>query len=159
MRKMTMVAHSTGQGGPPAAWWVGYKGGGLIPHPFRLPTDDHPTVHDGPHYHAVKVGWNENVAALYARTGWVVHRIRVLDSEAEVARVVTYALTHAGVSRDPRIHDTTWWGAMAYSKLKLPLEPEVSWNNVCELCGNELVKAEWTSEDPPLGRDGSDLLR
>jgi hypothetical protein len=129
---------------------VGYVGGALVYHHVRCKGG----VHPGQHFHYVGPGWNENVAAVYTKTGWIVKRIRVLEEEKDHAKVLVYALTHAGIAEGT--HALTWWGAMAYAKLKLPPEVEVE-HGACEYCGAPLARLDWLDPvKPPPGEGLAD---
>jgi hypothetical protein len=154
---------------------VGYLGGSRIFHPWRCRDSetDEPLggmwlqagglAVDGPHFHATVVGWNEDPAAFYRRTGWIVHRIRVLEDESDIARVLTYSLSHAGAGKDfvtgNSLESLTWWGVFATSKLRLPLElDDAEPEDACPICGALMVRVVWIGEVPGPPREGDFLL-
>lgn len=148
---------------------VGYLGGSLIFHPWRcMDAETGRNVGgmnlqrgglavDGPHFHAVATGWNEDTDVLDTRTGWVVHRVRVLHGEDDVGHVLVYALTHAGIGKDTvtggSLEALTWWGSFATCKLRLPPEPDADLEDTCPLCDGPMQKAAWlgAGDGPPTG--------
>ena len=134
---------------------AGYRGGNLIFHPWRCKDG----LHDGPHFHAVVVGWYEGLAELYHRTGWIVKpvqdqdgHVRVLEDQDAIARVLVYALTHAGVGKNLEsggsLEALTWWGTFATSKLHLELELELDAIDPCPLCDAPMARVVWIHEAP-----------
>jgi len=146
---------------------VGYLGGNLMFHPWRCRDEageplggrrlqEGGLAIEGPHFHAMTFGWNEDTAAFYRRTGIVVHRIRVLEDEDDVARATAYCLSHVGVGTNfvtgNALEALTWWGVMAPSKLPMPLVPDdVDPEDACPLCGAPMVPGVALCElpDPP----------
>jgi len=141
-----------------AAKGVGYLGGCLVFHPSRCAEGGGGLLQiggtpiDGPHFHGVVVGWNDDTAAFYRRTGWIVHRIRVLEGEDDAARVLDYCLTHAGVAKGTQA--LTWWGMMAYSKLHMPELVEPEFEDRCPLCEGLLARVDWVGLGDPPPKEG-----
>lgn len=141
--------------------YVGYKGGTLVFHPWRCrnfngsPIGGARLQTDGiaiwsPHFHAIVLGWNENTAALYRDTGWLVMRKSVLRSESQIAAKLRYILHHCGcgeaeekVGRTGYVHALTWYGSMDYRSLKMPLELDEIFP--CPLCQAPMYRVEQTN--------------
>ncbi len=59
-----------------------------------------------------------------------------------------YQLSHAGTHEG--IHTVTWFGALAYNKLRIA--PWIEEKRFCPLCGQELRRLNWSDVaglDPP----------
>jgi hypothetical protein len=90
----------------------------------------------------------EKVAKEYARSGWISKNTGVRDS---VNATAFYQLSHCSTKKDR--HAVTWFGAMAYNKLRVPPEPEKK--KVCPLCGSELEPLRWVGDgELPFKEEG-----
>lgn len=116
---------------------AGVFGGSIIFHPWRrLSEEDDLEKTSGswylsPHFHVIGYGWVHRVKENYEKSGWVVKNLGVRKS---VSATAMYQLSHCGIKKNT--HTVTWFGALAYNKLRLPrieLEKEV-----CPLCGLKL---------------------
>lgn len=120
----------------------GVWGGLLIYHPFR---QDDLTLgwYYSPHFHILGYGWIHGVKAEYESSGWIVKNIGVREDPFTVVR---YQLSHCG--NHPSYHSVTWFGGLAYNKLRIPPMPEVK--HVCPLCGAELRPVVFVGGPDPL---------
>lgn len=84
-----------------------------------------------PHFHVVGFGWVRNVFYLYKKSGWI---IKNMGTRKTVLGTLNYELSHASIHE--KRHVVTWFGKLAYNKLKIDPMPEVS--PVCPLCHCEL---------------------
>jgi len=163
---------------------VGFKGGCMVFHPFRLRCrkcksriDDYSKIclscgsrrfewYPSPHWHAVGLGWisHEGVGVQYKRSGWVVRNLGVRKN---VFWTMGYLLSHAGVFNDPnpckilsrkrKFHVTTWFGILAYSKLSVPKIG--SFPERCPYCQHFLKPLDYVGLDrPPPEYDVEDSL-
>jgi hypothetical protein len=148
---------------------IGFFGGSCIVHPFRQrckicgsPKD---TMTDrclncgcgeflwvfSPHFHLLGYGWilGEKVKELYESEGWISKNLGIRDS---VGATALYQLSHAGIHKNH--HTITWFGALAYNKLKVA--PEIVESKVCPLCGGDLIRLLWVGdgECPVPGEEG-----
>ena len=127
----------------------GVRGGCLLFHHLRIPGrwNQRDMCVDGPHFHALVDGWIVDTKKEYARSGWVVVNLRVRRSVADTA---AYLLSHASLGYAPSaqsiddrlvVQTVTWFGSMAYNKLKVPeIEPE---GRFCKLCDELIPECEW----------------
>jgi hypothetical protein len=135
---------------------AGFRGGSAIFHPFRR----HPRKgwYFSPHFHMIGYGWIDWSRADFERSGWVVKNIGIRRT---VEGTAFYQLTHCGLSvkkgesADGRlyrsVHSVTWFGKLAYNKLRIAPEPEKE--HICPICGMELVPLLNLGE--PLQGEGS----
>ena len=120
---------------------VGLYGGLSVFHPYRCGGGEWVW---SPHFHTLGYGWISNARQVYQDEGWVVKNIGV---RKDVVRVSNYLLSHAGIRAGQ--HTVTWFGEMAYAKLKVDKEPEE--DNSCPYCMAPLVLLQWEATDrgPP----------
>jgi len=130
----------------------GLLGGCAIFHPFRE-NRVQGTWYWSPHFHVVGFGWVKGVRSLHSRYGWIIKNAGVRKS---VHATLMYQLSHAGVHGEH--HVVTWFGRLAYNKLRVVLLPESK--SVCPLCGDELTDLVWCGglDRPPPDREGSYYL-
>lgn len=122
---------------------VHFLGGSCIFHPFRE-EEGSKRWYFSPHFHMLGFGWIEGTAENYESSGWIVKNVGIRQS---VSSTALYQLSHCGVHE--RFHSVTWFGFLAYNKLKVV--PEVVEKEKCPLCGAELVKLMWIGDgDPPI---------
>jgi hypothetical protein len=140
----------------------GFRGGSLIPHPYRLrcvkcksKIADFKKICSkcggssfewmfSPHFHGVGFGWIHGVKEGYREHGWVVRNLGIRKS---VYWTFQYLLSHAGVSV---FHTVTWFGSLAYRKL--PFVAKLgSVRELCPECGAVLRPMQWclADQDPP----------
>lgn len=122
---------------------VGFYGGSMIFHPFRL--SDLGVWYFSPHFHVVGYGWinGEKVSKVYEKREIV---IKNLGLRKNVGATALYQLSHAGVNG--KYHTITWFGCLAYNKFSF-IDIEVE--ERCPLCGAELKRVIWVGEgDNPL---------
>lgn len=151
---------------------VGFWGGSCIPHKMRECCKICGTPKDGmdkrclncgcgelvwyfsPHFHMIGYGFinGEKVAKEYARSGWISKKVGATREEEEaVFKTAMYQLSHC--STKPGRHTVTWFGAMAYNKLKV--KKQVVEKKVCPLCGSELEAIRWLGDGPlPFTEEG-----
>lgn len=139
---------------------VGLYGGLSIFHPFRCDTAE---WYWSPHFHTIGYGWIHGTKEVYEDQGWVIKNIGV---RKDVVRVVSYALSHAGIREGN--HAVTWFGELSYAKLKVELEPDDE--NKCPFCLSPLVLLQWvgingtrfqniaTDRGPPIPEDYEGLM-
>jgi len=161
---------------------VGFKGGSMGFHPFRLRCrkcghiiDDYLHVcsscestsfewYPSPHFHTVGFGWIKGSDVEYKRSGWIVRNLGVRKS---VFWTIQYILSHAGVFNDPnpceilhekkKFHVVTWFGELAYSKLRVPKIG--SFPERCPYCARFLKPFKFGLVDrPPPIYDDEDSL-
>jgi hypothetical protein len=132
---------------------IGLLGGCCIFHPFR-DTDDH-RWYFSPHFHIIGFGWIDGsvVAEVSSNSGWVCKNVGVRKS---VFGTAYYQLSHCGVNySNKKKHSVTWFGAMAYNKLKVgraPLDQVF-----CPYCGEPLETIIYCGPgDAPLPCSGID---
>jgi hypothetical protein len=94
-----------------------------------------------PHFHIVGFGWIQNTKEGYERHGWIVKNLKTRDS---IFATFQYLLSHAGVSK---FHTTTWFGSLAYNKLKSPVLGSVL--EICPFCERILLPLKWCGLDKP----------
>lgn len=144
---------------------VGFWGGSCIVHPWRERCKICGTPKDGtekrclncgcgelvwyfsPHFHMIGYGFisGEKVAKEYARSGWISKKVGATREEEDaVFKTAMYQVSHCGVKKNR--HSVTWFGAMAYSKLKV--EKEIVAKKVCPLCGSELEALRYLGDGP-----------
>lgn len=160
---------------------VGIKGGVVVAHGKRAHTvQDAHTCDDGAHYHCVGVGWinYDKCKKLYEETGILVKSLgnkrwkyvygcaeyvlsHCVQPCIELVDVNDFeTTTNLYLSCNPYgevkpLHCATWWGCMAYNKLKIPedsgLEPEI----YCKMCDKMYPKHQWSVavgvNEPPDG--------
>jgi hypothetical protein len=119
---------------------AGLKGGCAVFHLYR-------PGRFSPHFHVVGFGWIARTPEVYRRTGWIVKNVGLRE---DLGRTLRYELGHAAVHA--RLHTLTWYGSMAYSKLRVP--PYEEPRAVCPLCSSPLIGLLWIGElgapEPPL---------
>jgi hypothetical protein len=149
---------------------AGVLGGSLLFHPYRKydePEEEEDLQPDfsvldspgswyvSPHFHLLGYGWihGKKVKAIHDQSGWVIRNLGVRKPlpgqtlEDAVRATAHYQLSHCGVH--PHFHTVTWFGALAYNKLKVSPEPPEK--HECPLCGSELQKVEFVhSEDQAI---------
>jgi hypothetical protein len=107
-----------------------------------------------PHFHMIGYGWisGEKVAKEYARSGWVSKKIGATrEEEGAVFKTAMYQLSHCSTKKNR--HTVTWFGAMAYNKLKV--EKEIVIKKICPLCGSELEALRYLRDGPlPFTEEG-----
>lgn len=121
---------------------VGVEGGAMVYHPARE-VKEGSVWYFSPHFHTIARAWlyPEKVSALFARTGWVVHSIRVVRPEGsktlkdKIVDVLAYQLSHAGVILHH--HTVRWFGTMSYGKFKAV--PYKRPKDLCPECGSALI--------------------
>lgn len=118
---------------------AGIRGGCVVFHPFRKGSGS--TWRFSPHFHVLAYGWLNS----YRDGGlWFLKNLGVRKS---LHATLMYQLSHAGVHAE--FHTTTWFGALAYNRLRIP--PLVEEPHVCPLCGYELVPLVYVGDrGPPL---------
>lgn len=91
-----------------------------------------------PHYHLLGYGWihGHKVSELYQKEGWIVKNLGLRNS---VGGTALYQLSHC--STHETRYGITWFGRLAYNKLKVVPEPIEK--EICPLCKAELVKLSW----------------
>ena len=85
------------------------------------------------HFHCIGFGWTsgEKVAAMYERTGWIIHNFGFRKSVRATAQ---YQLSHCGVAKG--FSNVVWFGSMMRMKYpKLPAE-----EHACPSCGGKMEK-------------------
>lgn len=95
-----------------------------------------------PHFHFIGVGFtsSDKVKNTYEKTGWVVKNLGERDNIKSTAH---YQLSHCYVP--VKGHAITWFGVMAYNKLKVkPLPPQ---EHICPGCGSEFRKLKFVSSE------------
>jgi len=113
---------------------VGLLGGMLIYHPKRKRKSG--DWYFSPHFHVIGYGWIRDTRKNYLHSGYVVKNVGVRKS---VRGTIYYQLSHAGIS--PKFHTVTWFGLLAYNKLRVPnIEKE---SQICPLCGKRLRRLMW----------------
>lgn len=143
----------------------GVKGGLLVFHERAIRYSDpskYTITHcsDGPHFHILGDGWLSNVKEFYLEDGWIVKNLRVRSKGSEY-NTLWYILEHSAVgypansqSSKVIIDAVTWFGSMAYNKLKCP-KYQGSDKIYCKICDAEIDKNEWFvltwlgKKDPP----------
>lgn len=122
----------------------GIHGGCLIFHPYR--GNDKTGWHYGPHFHTICTGWVKNYDKIKGRlNGWIVKNHRVRKS---IGATAYYQLSHAGVRAGN--HVVTWYGSMAWNKLKKIPEPPAE-RPTCPVCGGNLHRVIYLGEgDNPM---------
>ena len=150
---------------------VGFWGGSCIPHKQREhckicgePKDgfEKRCVNCGcgefvwyfsPHFHMIGYGWisGEKVAKENEWSGWINKNVGVREGADGVFKTAMYQLSHCSTKK--KRHTVTWFGAMAYNKLRV--EKEIVEKKVCPLCGSELEPLIWVGEGVmPLVEEG-----
>jgi len=145
---------------------VGIVGGSIIFHPFREKCCACGSTKDfesklcekcgfdrfewyfSPHFHVIGYGWHSGFVK-----NWVIRNHGVRKS---VHATIMYQLSHAGVNE--KYHTITWFGALAYNKLKI--EPLLEEKNICPLCKHDLVPLFYVGEGivPPPDVEGDYFL-
>ena len=110
---------------------AGFIGGSVIFHPFRQRKKTK-EWYWSPHFHCLGYGWIKNTKALYEATGWVVKNAGLRKT---ISGTALYQLSHCGVHE--KLHSVTWFGALAYNKLRVLPLPEKE-KEICPMCGEEL---------------------
>ena len=106
-----------------------------------------------PHYHLLGYGWihGHKVKELYDKEGWIIKNLGIRDS---VSGTALYQLSHCSTHKEK--HGITWFGRLAYNKLKVipePIEKEL-----CPLCKAELVKLIWVGVGEMPYKDEGDYF-
>lgn len=153
---------------------VNLKGGCCVFHPYRFhcsecnsPIDDYKEKCSkcgssdlewvwSPHFHILGFGWIVHVKEVFESSGWVVKNLGVRKSVFWTAQ---YILSHAGVFTDSnlhknrRVHTITWFGDLAYCKLKGAVIHRFI--DVCPYCDRFLKRVEYVGLDrpPPYSKD------
>jgi hypothetical protein len=95
-----------------------------------------------PHFHIMGVGFTspQRVVHTFEKSGWVVKN---LGERQNVRSTAMYQLSHAFIPE--KGHSVTWFGCMAYNKLKVrPLPPQ---DHSCPVCGSEFRKLKFVSSE------------
>lgn len=148
----------------------GIVAGAVIPHPYRMRCSscgEHP-IQDyslecprcgskafewyfSPHFHVVGIGWTEDTAENYERTGWVVKNCGIRKS---VFWTMEYLLSHAGIRKG--VHVVTWFGRLCSNRMeKTPILGAI--REICPHCGRVLIPLVYVGaeEPPPLSFDAT----
>jgi hypothetical protein len=128
---------------------VGFLGGSCIYHPYRE-IEGTKLWYFSPHFHMIGFGWIKGSGQEYLSSGWICRNLGVRDS---VYSTAFYQLSHCGVWYGPgRRHSVTWFGGLSYNKLKVA--PEEKTQEVCPICGQDLVRLVWRGDGPiPIPED------
>ncbi|GAG75273.1 unnamed protein product, partial [marine sediment metagenome] len=118
---------------------VKFLGGSCIFHPFRQ-LENTKQWYFSPHFHMIGYGWIKNVAENFEESGWVVKNLGVRKN---VFATAMYQLSHAGIHK--KYHTVTWFGHLAYNKLKVV--PELEEGDKCPICGAKLTRLIWVGDD------------
>jgi len=120
---------------------VGLKGGCLFFHPARFDHRDGSKVvpYTSPHFHVIGFGWIKDTEILYKKQGYVVKNLGVRKTMGEVFGTVQYELTHVGIQKGR--HAVTWFGSLAYSKLKIVKK---DYKRKCPECRRRLQRIDYT---------------
>jgi len=123
---------------------VGVTAGNMMFHAYRKKVIGEQIIwYFSPHFHGVMTGWiyGVNVADEYRSKGWIVKKIRTLESNDEVFPLMLYQLSHSSISQDR--HSLTWFGDFSYGKLKIEKDIAVG---KCPECKSKLVVLELTDK-------------
>ena len=116
----------------------GFIGGSLIFHPFRKRYN---AWVFSAHFHLLGYGWIRNVAENFKAEGWIVKNHGIRKS---VKATAFYQLTHAGIH--DTYHSVTWFGSLAYNKLKISPMPEPEPFR-CPICRKKLVPLMYVGDE------------
>lgn len=123
---------------------VGVTAGNLMFHAYRKKmVGDEVVWYYAPHFHGIMTGWivGVNVADEYRDSGWIVKKIRTLESEDEIFPLMLYQLSHSSITKTK--HSLTWFGDFSYGKLKVVKEDDTP---LCPECQCGLVVLELTDK-------------
>jgi len=131
---------------------VGIIGSVMVWHPARFDKANGWKADVSPHVHMIAFGWIDDVRAQSDKHRLTIVKHRTLRTDGDYFTAMKYILSHAGIRKNR--HSLTYWGALSYSKLKVPKddpEPEK-----CPHCGEFLVngripedKYPWITGIPP----------
>jgi hypothetical protein len=126
----------------------------------------------GCHFHVVGDGWLKSTAELYEKDGWIVKNIGIREAGGTY-KTANYLLDHclramsqALVSPAPlarvRLNTVTWFGVMAYNKLRISM---MKGENLvhCPVCEEGFPASQWFILDwqgvagPPEGDHGESV--
>lgn len=119
---------------------VGFVGGCAIYHPFREKPGGR--WYFSPHFHMIGYGWIIETKAEFQRSGWICKNAGIRKT---VFGTAFYQLTHCGVwYGEGKKHSITWFGYLAYNKLRLPKSEGSHLDQVfCPVCGQKLKRLFW----------------
>jgi len=134
----------------------GIRGGIMIYHERacryydeRVYTNSHNGRH-GSHWHIIGDGWLHSITELYQKDGWVVKNLRI-RRHGGVYETLVYILDHCLRAYSPevsssttevRLHTVTWFGSMAYNKLRIP--KEIGQKLIfCPICQEGFAPSDW----------------
>jgi len=123
---------------------VGVTAGNMMFHAYRKKTIGEQTIwYFSPHFHGVMTGWirGVNVADEYRSQGWIVKKIRTLDTNDEIFPLMLYQLSHSTIIK--KKHSLTWFGDFSYGKLKIQKDVAVG---KCPECKLKLIVLELTDK-------------
>jgi hypothetical protein len=149
----------------------GIDGGCLIFHERSKrysDSEEYTSIHcsNGPHFHILGDGWlSPRIKEFFLEDGWIVKNLRI-RSFGSVYKTAFYVLDHAAIgypansqSSNIAMSSVTWFGAMAYNKLKI--ERFTGSDTIfCPNCKAEISRDEyyilsWIGDgDPPDGEFG-----
>jgi len=160
----------------------GIKGGIMIFHERACRYSDPNHYKDehegstGPHFHILGDGWlSVRIKDFYLKDGWIVKNLRIRTTKG-IYSTLFYILDHAvraiqntegypaiSQSTQPRLATETWFGSMAYNKLRIE-KFSGSDTIICPVCKQEIPKDDWfimdwiSRKDPPETDHGEEKI-
>jgi len=123
---------------------VGVNAGNLMFHAYRKKEIGEQVIwYFSPHFHGIMTGWirGKDVADEYKNSGWIVKKIRTLETNDEIFPLMLYQLSHSVISK--KKHSLTWFGNFSYGKLKIVKDDHIG---CCPECKSKLVTLELTDK-------------